>query len=55
LNHLHYLYGDSDWYIIEKDKGNPEDDIAAGLSVGGQYQAFGYAILGNDTDNTEWG
>lgn len=46
--YLHYFLGGSDWYIIEKDKGNPEDDKAADLSVGGQYQAFGYVILGGD-------
>lgn len=53
--HLHYFLGRSDWYIIEKDKGNPEDDFEAGLTVGGQYQAFGYVILGGDTKNSEWG
>ena len=53
--YLHYFHGGSDWYIIEKDKGNPEDDAEAGLIVGGQYQAFGYVILNGDTQNSEWG
>jgi len=53
--YLHYFYGSSNWYIIEKDRGNPEDDAEAGLTVGGQYQAFGYVILGGDTINAEWG
>lgn len=41
--YLHYFYGGSDWYIVEKD------------SEKEQYQAFGYAILNNDTMNAEWG
>lgn len=53
--YLHYFLGGSDYYIIEKDKGNPEDDADAGLIVGGQYQAFGYVILNGDTQNSEWG
>ena len=51
---LHYFYGYCDWYIVEKDKGNEVDDKEAGLEVGGQYQAFGYANLG-DVENAEWG
>lgn len=53
--HLHYFYGGSDWYIVEKDKGNDTDDLEAGLEVGGQYQAFGYVILNGDLINSEWG
>ncbi len=41
--YLHYFYGGSDWYIVEKDR-EPE-----------QLQAFGYAILNGDTDMAEWG
>ncbi len=41
--YLHYFYGDSDWYIVEKDM-EPE-----------QLQAFGYVILNGDLDNAEWG
>lgn len=48
--HLHYFSGGSDWYIIEKDKGSPDDTIQ-----GIQQQAFGYAILNGDTINAEWG
>ncbi|MDD5358404.1 MAG: N-6 DNA methylase [Candidatus Nanoarchaeia archaeon] len=40
---LHYFYGDSDWYIVEKDS-DPE-----------QIQAFGYVILNSDNINAEWG
>lgn len=52
--YLHYFYGGSDWYIIEKDKVNDED-LEAELEVGGQYQAFGYAILNGDLRFAEWG
>lgn len=41
--YLHYFMGGSDWYVVEKDKLMP------------QNQAFGYAILGGDTINAEWG
>lgn len=41
--YLHYFFGDSDWFIVEKDK-EPE-----------QYQAYGYAILNGDYQNAEWG
>ena len=49
--YLHYFYGGSDWYIIEKDKDNNEDD----LDVDGQLQAFGYVILNGDLRGSEWG
>lgn len=41
--YLHYFYGGSDWYIVEKDS-EPE-----------QLQAFGYAILNGDFQQAEWG
>ncbi len=42
--YLHYFYGQSDWYIVEKDMIEEE-----------QQQAFGYAILNDDMQNAEWG
>lgn len=50
--YLHYFYGNSDWYIVEKDAGSP-DDIPE--DKGKQYQAFGYTILNGDVYNAEWG
>ena len=41
--YLHYFYGSSDWYIVEKDS-EPQ-----------QYQAYGYVILNGDTEMAEWG
>ena len=41
--YLHYFWGGSDWYIIERDT---EDE---------QHQAFGYAILNGDICNAELG
>jgi hypothetical protein len=41
--HLHYFIGGSDWYIVERD-GSDE-----------QEQAFGLAILNGDTQNAEMG
>lgn len=46
---LHYFRGDSDWYIIEKDKGDPANNDFA------QTQAWGYAILNGDDINAEFG
>lgn len=46
--YLHYFYGESDWYIVEKDSGDGGPDRT-------QYQAFGYTILNGDTDMAEWG
>ena len=40
---LHYFYGGSDWYIVEKDS-EPE-----------QYQAYGYAKINDDEEMAEWG
>ena len=40
--YLHYFYGGSDWYIVEKDM---EEE---------QLQAFGYAILNGDMEMAEW-
>lgn len=48
--HLHYFLGASDWFFIEIDKGSP-DDVIKGI----QQQAFGFAILNGDTQNSEWG
>lgn len=45
--YLHYFFGGSDWYIVEKDKGSGGDKT--------QYQAFGYAILNGDHEMAEWG
>ena len=42
--YLHYFYGASDWYIIEKDRVSP-----------GHEQTFGYAILNGDTQCAELG
>lgn len=41
--YLHYFYGQSDWYIVEKDMERE------------QLQAFGYVILNGDTQMAEWG
>jgi len=41
--HLHYFYGGSDWYIIERDSSEE------------QIQCFGYAVLNGDTENAELG
>lgn len=39
--HLHYFVGGCDWYIAEKDKGDPEDTVQ-----GEQNQAWGLANIG---------
>jgi hypothetical protein len=41
--YLHYFYGESDWYIVEKDK------------LPDQLQTYGYVILNGDLQNSEWG
>lgn len=41
--YLHYFYGQSDWYIVEKDM-YPD-----------QKQAFGYVILNGFVEDAEWG
>lgn len=46
---LHYFTGGSDWYIIEKDKGDPVNNDFD------QSQAFGYTILNGDDINAEFG
>jgi len=43
---LHYFKGGCDWWITEKDKGDPDTP--------GQHQAFGWADL-NDPQNAELG
>ena len=47
---LHYFRGGSDWYIIEKDAGSPDDEVQ-----GIQSQAFGFTCLNGDTQNAELG
>jgi len=47
---LHYFNGGSDWYIIEKDAGSPDDEVQ-----GIQAQAFGFACLNGDIQNAELG
>lgn len=47
---LHYFKNASDWYITERDKGDPNDEVQ-----GEQLQAFGYAILNGDKQNAEAG
>lgn len=43
IAYLHYFNAGSDWYITEKD----QEEI--------QLQAFGYAILNGDMENSELG
>lgn len=40
---LHYFYGNQDWYIFEKDKGDGSGDMS-------QLQAYGYADLGQGAE-----
>jgi len=40
LIHLHFFFGDCDWYIVEYD---------------GTDLFFGYVILNGDIQNAEWG
>ncbi|MCX5832000.1 MAG: hypothetical protein NT140_08955 [Deltaproteobacteria bacterium] len=47
---LHYFYGGSDWWIVEKDEGSPDDTLQ-----GQQLQAFGFACLNGDKENAELG
>ena len=47
---LHYFMGSSDWWIIEKDAGSPDDEME-----GVQAQAFGLACLNGDVQNAELG
>jgi hypothetical protein len=54
--HLHYFLGDSNWYIVEKDKGQGrKEEKETGLQYGKQYEAYGYAILNGDYEMAEWG
>jgi hypothetical protein len=48
--YLHYFTGSSDWYITERDKGDPDDSPEQANS-----QAFGFAVLNGDTENAELG
>ena len=47
---LHYFMGGSDWWIIERDAGSPDDE-----EQGVQAQAFGFTCLNGDTENAEMG
>lgn len=47
---LHYFNGGSDWYIVERDAGSPDDDVQ-----GIQAQAFGFTCLNGDGQNSEMG
>lgn len=49
---LHYFLGASDWYIVEKDAGSPDDDAE---DQGKQMQAFGFTCLNGDKQNAELG
>ena len=50
IAYLHYFAGGAcNWYITEKDKGSPDDEVP-----GTQLQAFGWADLG-DAMNAELG
>ena len=44
--HMHFFIGGCDWYVSEHDK--QVDDLGSNL-------LFGFAILGGDTENAEWG
>ena len=50
IAHLHYFTSSSDWYIIELDKGDADDEDSRI-----QHQAFGYAILNGDLEMSEYG
>lgn len=47
--YLHYFSPSMNWYIVEKDKGDKDDDIP-----GKQLQAYGY-VTDNDFAQGEWG
>ena len=47
---LHYFVGGSDWWIIEKDIGDPDDE-----EPGAQHQAWGLACLNGDWQCAEVG
>ncbi len=47
---LHYFTPSSDWWIVEKDAGGPDDE-----TPGAQLQAFGLACLNGDWQNAESG
>lgn len=49
---LHYFLGGSDWFIIEKDAGCPDDDAE---DLGKQYQTFGFVCLNGDRQSAELG
>ncbi|MFH1080474.1 MAG: hypothetical protein V1766_09485 [Pseudomonadota bacterium] len=47
---LHYFNGASDWWIVEKDAGSPDDDVP-----GIQEQDFGFVCLNGDAEYAELG
>ncbi len=47
---MHYFNGGSDWWIVEKDVGDPEDPVK-----GVQCQAFGLALVNGDREMSEVG
>lgn len=50
IAYLHYFSSSSDWYIIELQRGDIFDN-----DMGIQFEAFGYAILNGDMQNSEYG
>jgi hypothetical protein len=46
--HLHYFTGGADWFITERDKGDPDEAKPAGSPFARQHQAFGLADLFRD-------
>lgn len=52
LAYLHYFTAGSDWWIVEKDAGAPDDEPS---ERGKQVQAYGYALLNGDRQNAESG
>ncbi len=47
---LHYFNSSSDWYIVERDAGSPDDEVQ-----GVQAQAHGFAVLNGDYECAESG
>lgn len=51
--HLHYFYGGSDWWIIEKDAEALDYELEG--DPNGHHRAFGFVCLNGDTDCAELG
>lgn len=49
--YLHYFVHGSDWWICERDKGDPKDP----RDDGQQHQAWGYVCLNGDVEMAECG